>query len=362
MQLAKLGYSPILENYRQKNGFGELSVGRVTAQHKGKSIIKTDTQEFDGQLIGNLIFTASSKEDFPAVGDWVAFTPYDENKALIRAIFPRKSILARQAIKGMDRQVIATNIDYGIIIQAVDRDFNVNRLERYLSICYASNVQAIIVLSKIDLIAETSLEALQQSVRERVKEVPIIGISNIHQQSLKTLSELMEAGATYCLLGSSGVGKSSLTNNLLGQPIMDTGEISSSNNKGKHVTTHRELFVLENGAILIDNPGMKLVGMAEVGGGIESTFDTITRLRDACKFNDCSHEHEVGCAILHAIETEELSEAAYHNFLRMERENKRFDQKALQKEKAQKRGMTQTKKYSKKDRKKNKRMSRRDWK
>ena len=207
--------------------------------------MKTPDHEFDAELIGNLRFTAESRYDFPAVGDWVAFSEYDDGKALIQGIYPRSSIIERQAVGKLGQvQIIATNIDVGLIVQAVDRDFNLNRLERYLTICNASHVEPVVVLSKIDLISKSDLESIIAQITQRIKSAPILTVSN-QPKGYNQLEPIIKKGKTYCLLGSSGVGKSTLLNSLSGSLQMKTGEISSSVNKGRHITSHRELIVVE---------------------------------------------------------------------------------------------------------------------
>ncbi|MDF1673555.1 MAG: ribosome small subunit-dependent GTPase A, partial [Vicingaceae bacterium] len=263
---------------------------------------------------------------FPAVGDWVAISEYDENKALIHAVFPRKSILERKAInKDGHTQIIATNIDVGLIVQSINRDFSINRLERYITICNASKIEPIIVLSKVDLIENEELKALLNQIKERITNISIYAISNQSQYGIDEIKATLIQGKTYCLLGSSGVGKSTLINTLNGSELMDTGEISERIDRGKHITTHRELFVLEDGGILIDNPGMREVGITDSTDGLEMTFEKIIELSKDCKFNDCKHTNENDCAVFAAIESGELDESSYENFLKMEKEKEHFE-------------------------------------
>jgi ribosome biogenesis GTPase len=192
---------------------------------------------------------------------------------------PRFSILKRKAVGQLGEiQIIATNIDYAFIMQAATQDFNINRLERYLTICNTSKVKPVIVISKVDLIDQTKIDNLKQLINSRIDDVLIFAISNESKFGYEEILNFMQQAKTYCLLGSSGVGKSTLLNNLLGKNIMRTEEISHSTNKGRHITSHRELFVLENGAILIDNPGMREIGIADSGNGLEITFDPILKL------------------------------------------------------------------------------------
>ena len=334
MTLEDLGYHSDLENYRKANGLDVFAVGRVIAEHKERYVVKTAEKEYDAEILGNLRFTAQSRSDFPAVGDWVAISEYDNDKVLIHAIFPRKSIIERQAVgKKGDKQIIATNIDKAFIVQAVDRDFSINRIERYLTICNTSRVGPIIILSKIDLVDTSMLSQLIESLQKRVHNVPIFPISNASLQGMEALKDSIEKRKTYCLLGSSGVGKSTLLNTISGQQLMKTNTISEHSNRGKHVTTHRELIVFENGGILIDNPGMREVGITDSEDGLETTFEIIVELAKACKFKDCTHTKEIGCAVIAALEDGEIDPSSYENYLKMAREQEHFESTVAEKRK-----------------------------
>lgn len=332
-----LGYNDRLESYRNEQALDSFDLGRVISEHKDRYVVKSTKAEFDSELIGNLRFTAESKSDLPAVGDWVAFSEYDIGKALIHAVYPRHSIIERQAVgKHGEKQIIATNIDFGLIVQSVNRDFNINRLERYLSICHASNVESIIILSKIDLIDDSELKNMLNQINLRIKDVPVLAISNQSRIGLDKLASLIKKGKTYCLLGSSGVGKSSILNNLTGKELMTTGEISQSIDRGKHITSHRELIVLDNGGILIDNPGMREVGITDTSTGLEITFDDIVKLSKECRFKDCSHINEKGCAIIEAVDNGEIDADSYDNFQKLERERAHFESSIADKRKKDK--------------------------
>ncbi len=302
----------------------EFEKGRISAAHKERYWVKTPDGDFEGEVIGNLRFSASSRADFPVVGDWVAISAWDDDKVLIHGIHPRQSLLERQAVgKSTEKQLIAANVDVAMIVQAVDRDFNLNRIERYLSICHVAQVEPWIVLNKIDLITGDELERIIAAVNDRI-DVPVLSISNASKQGINQLKDRMTSGHTYCLLGSSGVGKSTLTNLLTGLDLMKTDQISSHTGKGRHITSHRELFVLDNGAELIDNPGMREVGIADDSGGLEMAFSVIQELAKGCKYSDCSHVDEHGCAVIEALNTGDLNEAAYNNFQKMERERDHY--------------------------------------
>jgi ribosome biogenesis GTPase len=354
MILEDLGYNDTLEKFKTDNNLDSFETGRVIAEHKERYKVTTTTGEFEAEILGNMRFTAKTREDFPAVGDWVSLKTYESGFAIIHKILPRFSIIKRQAVGQFGEvQVIAANIDYAFIVQAVDRDFNINRLERYLTICNSSKVSPIIVLSKIDLINELKVSEVLESIKTRIKNVLVIAISNETHNGYEEINAVIKKGKTYCLLGSSGVGKSTLLNNLSGNSIMRTDTISQSTNRGKHVTSHRELIVLQNGGILIDNPGMREVGIADSEGGLEITFNKIVDLSQDCKFKDCTHTNEAGCSVLEAVENGSIDRASYENYLRMEREKAFFESTVAERRKRDKIFGRITKNY-KKDMKKGK--------
>lgn len=326
MNLEELGYNDQFEQFRINQNLGNMEVGRVIAEHKERYLVKTGKGECDAEITGNMRFTAKSREDFPAVGDWVALSVYDPDFSIIHRIFPRYSTIKRQAVGQQGEvQIIATNIDYAFLVQAADRDFNINRLERYLTICHSSEVAPVIVLTKTDLIDENQVFEIVERLKSRIKNVPILSISNETGDGYETVRAIIEKGKTYCMLGSSGVGKSTLINNLSGKTVMQTGAISQSTHKGRHVTTHRELILIENGGILVDNPGMKEVGIADSSSGLEMTFDLIVGLARNCKFKDCTHTNETGCAVIDAVDSGKIDKASYENYLKMEREKAHFE-------------------------------------
>jgi ribosome biogenesis GTPase len=354
MKLEDFGYNDELEKFRIDNHLERFEVGRVIAEHKERYIVKTTKGEFESEITGNMRFTAKSRIDFPAVGDWVALTTYEPDFGIIHQLLPRFSTIKRQAVGQFGEvQIIATNIDVAFLVQAVDRDFNINRLERYLTICNSSKVEPVIILSKTDLIDELRLNKIVENINARIKNVPVIAISNESQTGYEEINRFIAKGKTYCMLGSSGVGKSTLLNNLSGKTIMTTGPISQSSNKGRHITSHRELIVLESGGILIDNPGMREVGIADSTSGLEITFDRIVSLSQSCKFKDCTHTREVGCAVIEAVENEEIDKASYENYLNMEKEKAHFESSVEEKRKKDKEFGKMMKNY-KKDMNKNK--------
>lgn len=348
MTLEDIGYNDKLEKLRKEKNLKEFEIGRVISEQKERYIVKTEKGEFEAEITGNLRFSSKSRADFPAVGDWVAITIHDSDFSLIHSILPRSSVISRQAVgKYGEKQIIATNIDYALLVQAADRDFNINRLERYLTTCNSSKVSPIIVLTKIDLIDEHKTIEILEKINARINNVPIFSISNASQEGYDKIKAFIEKGKTYCMLGSSGVGKSTLLNNLSGKSLMKTDAISQHTNKGKHVTSHRELIILENGGILVDNPGMREVGIADSPGGLEITFNMIIRLSQYCKFKDCTHTNEIGCAVIEAVEKGELDQASYENFLKLEREKAHFESSAAERRKKDKAFGKMVKNYKK---------------
>ena len=332
MTLEQLGYTAQLEQFRKDNQLEDLDVARVIAEHRESYVVRSEKSEYHAEIIGNLRYNAQNRSDLPAVGDWVSIMEYDKDKAMIHKVFPRTSILERRAIaKGDDNQIIATNIDFAFIVQAVDRDFSINRIERYLTICNSSGVSPIIILSKVDLVNDSTRKELIDSVKSRIKDHPIFPVSNETKYGIDNLESVIHKSKTYCLLGSSGVGKSSLLNTLAGNQSMKTDTISSHTGRGKHVTTHRELHLLKSGAILIDNPGMREVGIADFSEGLDITFNKIIELSEDCKFKDCKHINESGCAVLEALENGELNLSSYDNYQKMEREKDHYELSTFEK-------------------------------
>jgi len=337
MTLTDLGLTDEITSYIINNHLSDFAIGRVTQEHRERYIVSTGENEFDAEITGNLRFSANSRADFPSVGDWVTMTIYDSDFAIIHKILPRKSVLERQSVgKFGEKQIISTNIDVAFIVQSLDNNFSINRLERYLTICYSANIEPVLVISKIDLSSEIDIQNASKKLEIRDKKVKCILLSNLTQQGLDQILEVLHKGKTYCVVGSSGVGKSTLINNLLKKNILKTGQISQSTNKGRHITTHRELFVLENGGIIIDTPGMKELGMTDSIEGIKSTFQEIFDLSLRCKFPDCKHIVENGCAVIEALNNGTIDKDSLDNFIKIQNEQRRFQTTIVEKHKKDK--------------------------
>jgi ribosome biogenesis GTPase len=325
MKLPDLGLNNELTAHLRDNHLSDFSIGRVTQEHRERYIVSDGENEYEAEITGNLRFSATSRADFPAVGDWVTMTLYDSDQAIIHKILPRKSILERQSVgKFGETQVIATNIDVALIVQAINNNFSINRLERYLTICYSANIEPVLVISKIDLSTEKEIRNAISDLEKRDKKVKYILLSNMTLKGLDKISDFIQKGRTYCVVGSSGVGKSTLINNLLKKNLLKTGQISYSTNKGRHITDHRELFVLENGGIIIDTPGMKELGMTDNTEGIKTTFQEIFDISLKCKFPDCKHINETGCAVIEALSIGTIDKDSYDNYQKINKEQERF--------------------------------------
>ena len=337
MNLLDLGFNNELSAYQKEKQLSNFSIGRVTQEHRERYVVSDGENEYAAEITGNLRFSANSRADFPAVGDWVAMTTYDSYQAIIHKILPRKSVLERQAVgKFGEIQIISTNIDVAFIIQAINNNFSINRLERYLTICYSANIEPVLVISKIDLSTEKDIQEAISTLDKRDKKVKYILLSNITLTGLDQILDFIQKGKTYCVVGSSGVGKSTLINNLLKKNVLKTQQISLSTNKGRHTTDHRELFVLENGGIIIDTPGMKELGITDNTEGIITTFQQIVNIAINCKFSGCKHINETGCAVIEALNNGTIDKDSYDNYQKIQKEQERFQTTLVEKRKKDK--------------------------
>ena len=299
-----------------------LDLGRVMAVHKDSYVLNNGEKDVYAELIGKMLFSATSPLDFPTVGDWVLGTLIDQGEfCLVHKVLPRKSLLKRKtAGKKVDFQLIAANIDVAFIVQSLDANFNLGRLERYVVMAREGDIEPVALLSKSDLLPEAEVEDRVRQIQEIMPDLRVRAFSNETEEGLEEVKRLLEPRKTYCLLGSSGVGKTTLLNHLVGNPVFATKEVREKDRKGRHTTTHRQLIVLESGAMLIDTPGMRELGNFSVETGIDETFSEIVELSAECRFGDCSHTNEQGCAVLRAVKAGEVPENRYQNYLKMKRE------------------------------------------
>jgi ribosome biogenesis GTPase len=322
-KLESLGYSAWFRANTDADRLPGHQLARVVSVHKDNYMVTNGTDEALAELTGRLSYSATSAADLPTIGDWVYVDFYDANRhAIIHAVVSRKTLIQRKTSgKAIDFQPIAANVDVAFIVQSLDYNFNLRRLERYLVMINESNVTAIILLSKCDLKTEEELGNIVESVVKIAADTRVIAFSNESGANLGTIKNLLLEGHTYCLLGSSGVGKTTLVNGFLGDLRFETKAVSKKDSKGRHTTTSRELVHLPGGALLIDTPGMRELGNLSVDGGIDQTFAEIVELAMGCKFSNCKHIKEKGCAILAAIEDGLLTEQRYQNYIKMKNES-----------------------------------------
>jgi ribosome biogenesis GTPase / thiamine phosphate phosphatase len=338
MQLSELGFDAWFQQKRNEIKRPELNVARITRVDRERYLVRNEKNELQAEAAGKLLFTVDSSQDLPSVGDWALVQYYNEgNLAIIHDLLPRKSFLRRKAAgKKVDYQIIASNIDVAFVMQSCDDNFNIRRLERYLVMVDDGHIEPIILLSKSDLISVEELDARISAIRQAHINARVIPFSNMTDAGLQTLQQTLEKGKTYCLLGSSGVGKTTLLNHLLGREEFETNSVREKDGRGRHTTSRRQLTLLENGALLIDTPGMRELGMIDVGSSIDESFSDIHELALTCRFKDCTHTVETGCAILKAVENEELDEDRYQNYLKLMKESEFYQMSYIEKRKKDK--------------------------
>jgi len=331
LKIEDLGYDTFFESNRKKLKLDNFSVARVVVEYRGAYKVKNASGVYLAKITGKQMFNALSREDYPVVGDWVAITELDKERAVIHVVLPRRTIIKRKYSNKNETQIIATNIDVVFIIESVDRDYNLNRFERYFAIANDEGIRPAIVLNKIDLISKEELDSKLNQIKNRFSDIDVFPTSTINNEGLGELKTYMVKGKTYCFLGSSGVGKSSLINKLIGENVIKTENISLRTGRGKHVTTSREMYFLKNGSIVIDNPGMREVGMTDTSIGIDNLFDEITALAKKCKYIDCTHIHEPGCEVLSALKSGELDESKYSNYISLKKEAEHYKMTKVEK-------------------------------
>lgn len=296
----------------------DLHLGRISVQYKDIYKVFTEEGEVLARVSGKLSYSSNSILDYPVVGDWILLDRTDNKNgdAIIHKVLPRKSYFSRKiAGSRFDTQVVAANIDYIFICMALNNDFNINRLERYIAVAWDSMAIPVIVLTKSDL-----CEDIDEKLRE-VEEVAIgmemLVTSSLNGNGYEKVKEYIKSGTTIAFIGSSGVGKSTLINNLLEKDVLRTNSVDE-NDKGRHTTTHRELFLLEDGGVIIDTPGMRELGL--MSADVDKSFSNIEELERQCKFSDCTHKNEPKCAVREAIENGELDLERLERYRKLKRE------------------------------------------
>lgn len=336
IELEKFGYCFFQEQHRLEAGVSHENCARIISDSREKYLLHTSGGVCRATMTGKLRHNAETRQDLPAVGDWVAITRADSENAVIESIFPRRTSLERSAIGKLDVQIIAANVDTAFVVVAADRDFSINRIDRYVALILNGGIIPVVLINKCDLLGDEDWRNLENQVFKRHPAVEVIATSLVSGLGLDRVKEVMKPSHTCCFTGSSGVGKSSLINYFAGEKLLETSEVSEANNRGRHTTTSRNLHLLASGALLLDTPGMREVAMSDADSGVGATFARIETIAEGCRFKDCTHVSEPGCAVIAAIAAEEIDDRALQNYQRLKRESARFEQKMHERRRADK--------------------------
>ena len=318
--LNQLGWNNFFEEQFIQFKTSGFDTGRIIIEQKERYVVSTEFGDFQGEISGKLMYSTEKNSEFPKVGDWVIVSIFkEESKVIIHEVLKRINKFSRQSPgQKIEEQVLAANIDAVFIVQSLDCNFNIRRMERYVSMIYEMKAEPIIVLNKSDL-----LDNPQEKLNEARRIFPDIFsfcISSIYSKGIEQLKQVIQPCKTYMLIGSSGVGKSTIINCLAGKDILKTNEIRERDSKGRHTTTCRQMIILENSGILIDTPGMRGFKLWNVDSGLEETFNEIENFARDCHFSDCTHTSEIKCAVIDALKKGLISEDRYKNYLKLQKE------------------------------------------
>lgn len=321
-KLEALGWDDWFEEQARASCGPADGVGRVAAVDRDQLLLLNEDGTFRAKLSGKYMYQSGSSTELPCVGDWVCLerSPADAF-GMVHGVLARKTSLRRKAAgESVELQMIAANIDVVIVVQSCHYDFNLKRLERYLVMARDGRATPCVLLTKTDLVEPAVVSALVAQIGSAGIDVPVMTLSSVTQDGMADLRRALKPGKTYCFVGSSGVGKSTLINGLVGHEVLETKTVSGTG-EGRHTTVRRELIVLANGAMVIDNPGMREFGVLGASGGIEASYADIAARSGHCQFRDCTHTNEPGCAVLHALALGEIDAAHYENYLKLKRES-----------------------------------------
>jgi ribosome biogenesis GTPase / thiamine phosphate phosphatase len=320
INLTALGWNDRLAESFAAIPLSGIFPARVAVQQKHRYLLYSALGERPGEIAGRIHFTAQGTEDYPVVGDWVAVRerPGEATVTIVNTL-PRLTHFSRKAIGvRVNEQVVAANIDTVFIVNGLDAGVNVRRLERYLVMTAESGARPVIVLNKADLIPDP--EGAAEALTPIVGTTPVVIMSAAQDAGIDRLLAFLHPGSTGALLGPSGVGKSTIVNHLLGREHLETGEVRSSDHKGRHTTSHRELVILPGGGLLIDTPGMRELQLWGGDEGVQEAFADIEELAASCKFRDCKHASEPGCAVREALDSGNLDQKRYASFVKLQKE------------------------------------------
>lgn len=320
MELEQLGWNGFFEEHFRPFADRGYSVGRVYLENRRSFWLYTANAEIKADVSGKMIYHADTRADFPAVGDWVVYRVQgSENKAIIHAILPRTSKFSRKVPgSSIAEQIVATNIDTVMLVTGLDNDFNLRRIERYLVMVSASGANPVIILNKADLCGD--LDSRIAEVKGIAPNIPVLPVSAKHDEHLTALAGFIKTGETVALLGSSGVGKSTITNHLLGGERQAVQEVRAGDDRGRHTTTKRELIILPDGGLIIDTPGMRELQLWVSEEGLESSFEDIEELSAQCFYSNCGHRGTRGCAIEAALADATLDQERWDSYNKLHKE------------------------------------------
>lgn len=304
-----------------------LVPGRVSLEHNHVCRILTATGERLAEVGGRLKHRAAGRQELPTVGDWVALpAEVGDSRRLIRAVLPRRTWLSRKvAGRQTQEQVVASNIDTVLIVFGLDGPLKVRGIERYLVLARQSRIAPVVVLNKADACADLAGTAAMAA--EIAGEAPVVIVTARHDVELPALRQYLASGRTIALLGPSGAGKSSIVNRLVGREVLPTGDVREWDARGRHTSVHRQLVVLDAGGVIIDTPGIRELQLWEADEAVDGAFGDIAELAGRCRFRDCSHDREPGCAVRAAVDAGQLDAGRYANFLKLQREQRAFEEK-----------------------------------
>jgi len=330
------------EHFRTFEGT-DCEPARITKETKNKFTLMTENGEAEAVMATKFFMSTFAKEQLPVVGDWVAARkPGESGEYFIEGVLPRKTKLIRKGKDTFGRnfekagdggiRIITSNIDTVFYVASLDhRDFNLTKIERYILMLHESGAEPVIVLNKKDICPD--LETYLERISTVAGSLPVHPVSAVDGDGVADLLQYIKPGKSVCFIGSSGVGKSSIINSLMGEDAMFVSGIREADKRGKHTTTHREMLLFPEGGILIDNPGIRDLKPVASQEALENTFEDVVSLEAQCRFTNCTHANEPGCAVIEAIENGELDEKRFGNYLKLKRETSFFERRSKQREK-----------------------------